>query len=270
MEKVIQYIYETTVNKTVTEKVSEEREENGKKITVSKDVEVIKPVKLALLKPNRKKFKEADIYYAKKLSYYLSIGIMPYSLVNKRYLNDGGVLSEDTKTAVKKFREILVELHTEYFGIKQPLTEETTKRRSELINEIESVNKILNNFENSYASLFDNTAEIKTKNDTLEWWITTLSLIDEDGKGYVPFFGRGNEEERMKKLEDLEELDNEFINDFIKKASYFVSFWYNSGANLTKEDYESAEKHYSLQVENIKSPEVKIVPPIPEPVTPVS
>lgn len=276
MEKVQnQYIYETTVNKTVKEKASEVREENGQQVTVSKDVDVVKPVKLAILKPNRRKAREAEIFYAKRLSFYLKEGLLTYALVNKRYLNDGGALSESTKKAVLTFREKLVELQTEYFGMKSPLTDENQKRRAELIIEIGQIQKLLSEFENSYSSLFDNTAETKTQNDMIEWWLTMLTMIDrDDGKGYVPFFGDADAETRLNNLDELESRNDDFLNEFIKKASYFVSFWNSAGVNLKPEDYKSAETHYQKEMDKAKqekaledAPETA-APPVPE--TPVS
>jgi len=257
----INYIYETLIPKTVIEKVEEKREEEGKTVTVTKEVEKIKKVKLAILKPNRKAFKAADIFFAKRLAYYLKEGLMPYSLVSKRYLNDGGVLTEDAKLAVKTFRERLVFLQTEYFDMKQPLTEENKTRRKELLIEINQINKVLNEFENSYQSLFDNTAEVKTKNDSIEYWITLLTLIDnDDGKGYVPFFGVGDFEARTNKLEELENLEDKFVQAVINKASYLVSFWYSSGLNLKTEDYKSAEESYDRENAEVKEEEPTVTP----------
>jgi hypothetical protein len=268
MEKIPTFIYETAINKVIIDKVSESRQEDGKTVTVTKDVEKIKPIKLAILKPNRKLFKQADIFFAKRLAFYLKEGLMPYSLVSKRYLNDGGVLTEDAKIAVKTFRERLVFLQTEYFDMKQPLTEENKKRRLELISEINQINRVLSEFENSYQSLFDNTAEVKTKNDSIEYWITALTMIDnDDGKGYVPFFGVGDYEARDNKLEELENLDDKFIHSIINKASYLVSFWYSSGLNLKPEDYKSAEESYDRENAEVKEEEVVInsVPETPKP-----
>ena len=132
MEKTPQkYLYETFVNKEIEEKIVEKRQENGAEVEVSKTVKTLKPVKLAILKPNRKKFKEAEIFYAQSLSSYLKKGLLPHSLVSKRYLNDGGPLSENAKKVVTVMRENYTSLQVEYFGMKSPLTAEQTKRRGE-------------------------------------------------------------------------------------------------------------------------------------------
>lgn len=285
MEKEpVKYIYETSVAKFVEEKVTEKRQENGQEIEVSKTVKTKKPIKIAVAKPERRKHKEAEIFYAKRLSFYLKDGLLPYSLVSKRYLNDGGPLSDDEKKIIKTLRERYSLIQNEYFEMPTPLSEENTKRRGEILLEMNEINRVLNEVQNSYSALFENTAEAKSKNDTIEWWILKLSLIDEDGTGYKPFYGEGTYEEQLARLEAIEDKDQEFTNEVIKKLSYFVSFWYSTGVQVTHEDFKSAEEHYEKNVSDylfssdenakveakdseIKAPEAKA--PAPEPVAEV-
>jgi len=248
MEKAQKFIYETTVVKYVDDTVTEKRQENGQEVSVSKNVKVKKPIKIAISKPERRKYKEAVIFYAKKLSSYLKEGLLPYSLVSKRYLNDGGPLSDDEKKIIKTLRDRYSAIQNEYFEMPTPLSDEHTKRRSAILLEMNEINKVLNEVQNSYSVLFDNTAEAKSKNDTIEWWILQLTMIDEDGKGYKPFYGEGNYEEKLVKLEEIEEKDEEFSNEVVKKSSYFVSFWYSTGIQVSQDDFKSAEEHYVKNV----------------------
>ena len=266
MEKTPQkYLYETFVNKEIEEKIVEKRQENGAEVEVSKTVKTLKPVKLAILKPNRKKFKEAEIFYAQSLSSYLKKGLLPHSLVSKRYLNDGGPLSENAKKVVTVMRENYTSLQVEYFGMKSPLTAEQTKRRGEILVEMTDINKALQEIENSYSEIFENTAEAKSRNDLIEWWILTLSLIEEekDGKkNYVPFFPGEDTDARMAKLEELEALEDDFTNEVIKKFSYFISFWSRAGLDVKLEDFKSAEENYNLKVTDYKTEEASTEPAV--------
>lgn len=238
------YLYETTVKKEVIEQVTEEREENGQKIKITRDVKTTKPIKVAILKPDRKKYKEADIFFAKTLSNYLKEGLLPYSLVSKRYMNDGGPLTDDEKKIINLMYKKYTELQEEYFKMTGTLTEEQNKKRSEIILEMTEINRSIQKIKDSYSEIFNNTAEAKTKNDAIEWWVLNLSLIDEDGKGYALFYGDGSIESKTENLEKLESKDDPFINEVIKKLSYFISFWYASGADISVEDFKSAEEHY--------------------------
>lgn len=243
------YLYETTVKKEVVEQVTEEREENGEKIKITRDVKKIKPVKIAILKPDRKKYKDADIFYAKTLSNYLKEGLLPYSLVSKRYMNDGGPLTENEKKTLNAMRDRYVELQEEYFKMEGPLSDEQNKRRGEIILEMTEINRIVKEIKSSYSDIFENTAEAKTKNDTIEWWILNISMIeDEEGKDYKLLYGDGDLDSKIQILENLESKNDDFNNEVIKKLSYFISFWYSSGANISIEDFKSAEENYEESV----------------------
>jgi hypothetical protein len=257
MEKEKQkYIYETTVKKEVFEKVTEEREENGQKIQVTKEVKKEKPAKIAILKPDRKKYKEAEIFYAKTLSNYLKEGLLPHSLVSKRYINDGGPLTESEKKTLNAMRDRYNELQEEYFKMENPLTDEQNKRRGEIILEMSEINRLVKEIKNSYSDIFENTAEAKAKNDTIEWWVLNLSLINEDNSEYKLFYGDGDLDSKINSLENIESKDDPFYNEVIKKLSYFISFWYASGANASLEDFKSAEEHYNLNISTYLKEEI--------------
>ena len=127
------------------------------------------------------------------------------------------------------------------------------------------INKALQEIENSYSEIFENTAEAKSRNDLIEWWILTLSLIEEekDGKkNYVPFFPGEDTDARMAKLEELEALEDDFTNEVIKKFSYFISFWSRAGLDVKLEDFKSAEENYNLKVTDYKTEEASTEPAV--------
>lgn len=243
-----QYLHESTVKKEVIQKITEEREENGQKIQVTKDSKSIKPIKIAVLKPDRKKYKEADIFYAKTLSNYLKEGLLPHSLVSKRYTNDGGPLTDQEKKTINALREKYVELQEEYFGMEGTLTEDQNKRRGQILSEMTEINQTVKEIKDSYSDIFNQTAEAKTRNDSIEWWVLNLSLIDEDGNGYKHLYGDGDVDSRMNNLEKMESKNDSFFNEVIKKLSYFISFWYSSSNSITDKDFKSAEDYYESSV----------------------
>lgn len=268
MEKALSnFIYESTVLKQVEEKVPESRIENGETVEVIKTVKKAKPVKIAIRRPDRKTYKEADIFYAKKLSLYLKEGLLPHSLVSKRFLNDGGFLSESEKDLIKTLRENYVNLQKEYFGMKSPLTDEQQSRRAAIILELNEINRTLSDIQTNHAEIFSNTAEAKSRTDVLEWWIVNASLADLDDKGYKPLFGEGTFETRMAALEEMEKKGDLLLNEIVKKLSYFISFWNTAGPDVTDEDFKSAEENYNLRVTKYAVEEEK--KEVPEPIAEV-
>jgi hypothetical protein len=254
------YIYESSILKQIEEKVPESRVENGENIEVIKTVKKVKPIKIAIQKPDRKTYKEAEIFYAKRLSHYLKEGLLPHSLVSKRYLNDGGPLSEDEKRLVQSLRDTYVKLQEEYFEMKSPLNDIQTQRRAAIILELNEINKTLREIQSNYSEIFNNTAEAKGKSDLIEWFILKLSLVDLDGKSYKPFFGDGDFDAKMKVLDDVDAKADEFLNEIVKKLSYLISFWHTAGSDISADDFKSAEENYNLSVTNYAVEETRIEP----------
>lgn len=257
------FLYETTVKKQVKESVTEPRVENGQNISVTKEVNSIKPIKVAILKPDRKLFKGAEIFYSKTLADYLKAGLLPYSLVAKRYANDGGPLSDEDKKTLKGLRDESVELEAAFFKTIGDTTEATQKLKNELLIKINKINEQVSAIQNAYSDIFDSTAEMKARGDTIEWWSLFLIYIDENDKGYTCLFGDGTHEERLDKLEDIEETD--FYREVIKKVSYLISFWFAARNVVTKIDFESMEKLYTdtLSDYKIEEPKPALVPEEP-------
>jgi hypothetical protein len=273
MEKVSKFLYETTVNKQIEEKVTEKRVENGETIEVVKTVKKVKPIKVAILRPDRKRSKEAEIFYAKRLSHYLREGLLPHSLISKRYLNDGGPLSEGEKNLIESLRQQHVSLQEEYFAMKSPLTEEQTQRRGVIIMEVGEIQRALRDIQANYSEVFSNTAEAKGRGDLLDWWVLFLSYADLDDKGMKSIYGDGDYETRMKILDEMEEKEDPCLHEVVRKLSYLISFWHTAGMLIDAEDFKSAEEDYNKNVSTylVLPEEEKSTEPVVEekPVKPV-
>ena len=116
------------------------------------------------------------------------------------------------------------------------------------------INVSLRDLQNSYSSVFENTADAKAKNDAMEWWILNLSLIEDEKGGYKPFYGEGDFNARMKALEDLEAQNDPFVDEVIKKLSYFISFWSTIGLQASQEQFRGAEDDYQSNVTDYLKP----------------
>lgn len=235
------YLYETTIDKVVEEAVTEIREEQGQKVEIKRTIKKKKPVKIAILKPDRKLFKGAEMFYARTLSENLKAGLLPYSLVAKRYANDGGPLTEQEKARLKELREEAQKLEQEFFGAAGTDRQE---QKNALLVKINKINAEVSTIQNAYSDIFDSTAEMKARNDTIEWWSLFLIYADEDDKGYVPIFSSGTYDERVTKLEDYEDEANPFYVELIKRLSYLISFWFTARDTVTAIDFSTMEKLY--------------------------
>lgn len=271
MEKIQKYLYETVLEKQVEESVTEVKEEQGQKVEIKRTIKKTKPIKIAILKPDRKLFKAAEMFYAKSLSEYLKAGLLPYSLVAKRYANDGGPLTEKEKNQLKDLQNEARKLEGEFFAVVGN-TDSEQEEKNKLLVRINSINSEINHIQNVYSDIYDSTAEVKSRNDTIEWWSLFLILINETGNGYKPVFTDGTYDERVEKLEEYEDQADPFYIELIKRLSYLISFWFSARDTVNQMDFETMEKLYIKTVSQYKvekAPEdIKITDKTPEVPTP--
>lgn len=264
------YIYETTVKKQIEERIEEKRIEDGKEITIVSPIKKFKNVKIAIQQPDRKIAKGAELFYSKSIGVYLREGLLPKSLVDKRFGNDGGALTEDEIKRVALLQEILKGYEKEFFEalsieVTSEKNEQLVENKKNILLKINSANAELASIRNSYADIYDNTVEMKAYHDTIEWLSLYLSCIDEDGKGYKPVFGLGSPltsndyDKKIVKLEDYEIKNDPFYNDIIKKLSYLISFWYTSRTPLTQNDFQTMESLYNDSLSTYKIGDIEEV-----------
>ena len=265
----LKVVYETTVKKQVEEPKKETRTENGETIDVTRTIKTVKPVKLAIIKADRKLFRAAEMFYAKALSSYLKEGLMPYSLVAKRYANDGGPLTDTEKQRLKELRAEAKALEEQFYTLGKDV--ENSKDKQEILTRINKINMEASNIQNAYADIFDSTAEVKARNDIIEWWVLHILYADLDGKGYKCFFGEGTFEDKLKVLDTFEAKEDPFEIECIKKLSYLISFWFTAKNSVTKFDFDTMEKLYQNTMTSYKveeSEDLKLVDKTePTPVT---
>ena len=244
--KTKKWLYEFFVKKTVEKRETEKsKNDKGEEVETTKTVTEELNIPLMLKKPNRKLYEQADLFYGIKLSEGIKAGLLTKSLLAKRYSNDGGFLSESEKEKYAGLYMNLFELETELQRLQVNLDKISSSQRKEKIKEVTvkmlETRRDLQEFELAQQSLFDQTAEVRAKNQTVMWWLLNLSLHKE-GEEVLTVFGEGDYDDRIAKYDEYEEQDDPFWNEAIKKLAYFVSFW-ESGQASEWEDFDSiAEK----------------------------
>lgn len=249
--KEIRFLYETKIKRQIEEVVVDKKVEGDTTTQTKRTVTKVKEVKVAILKPDRKLFKGAELFYAKTLSEYLKSGLLPYSLVAKRYANDGGPLTEREKERLRELREQARELEKDFFGT-QGDDEIAQERKNELLVQINATNAEISTIQNAYSDIFDSTAEMKSRNDTIEWWSLFLIYWDEDGKGYKPLFGDGQYDARVESLEEYEDKAEPFFVELIKRLSYLISFWFTARDTVSQIDFSMMENLWTKTLSTYK------------------
>lgn len=223
------------------EKVEVSTNEKGEEVKVTSKVKTTVPVKLAIKKPTRSLFDEAELFYGVKLSEGIKAGLLTRALLAKRFNNDGGVLSDEEQ---KEYNELYIEffnLQTEFqkLSIKDEAirTDEEKKEIQKVIEKMTGARERLQRYEMAQANLFEQTAENRARNKTIMWWVLQLSLIQGEDKKFKELFEEGSYEQKLRKYDEIEEAEFGIEKIALQKLLYLISFWYIGRAS-TQEEFE--------------------------------
>ena len=164
---------------TITKKVEIEKEIDGKKVTVLEDeIQTINKIYL-IRKPTRADYDEAEFFYDKLFSENVRAGIITRSEVIKRFANEDVMIKKTYEDYVSKESE-LQRLNL------QERTEENIVKKDKVQQELLNILVDIQNFEMNKSSVFDRTAENRSRSKTIIWWILHLAYkLDENNKELV-------------------------------------------------------------------------------------
>ena len=237
------YDFKVSKEDEVEETTTSKNDKGEEVVTATK---IKKPVDhdFGMKRPTRKMYDEAELFYGVKLSEGIKAGLLTRALLAKRFNNDGGVLSDVER---ERFSDLYMGLFEKQAELQRLSVKTEAERNSDeqerykdLIMELTESREEIQEFEMAQASLFDQTAENRARNKTILWWVLQLAyekkhILDEDK--YVPFFGDGEYEQRLDKYDEIDESDDDYLLEVLRKFSYYVSFWYITKPN-NKEDFE--------------------------------
>lgn len=239
------------------EKVEVEKRDDGE-VKVTKKVKEEVPYTFGLLKPGRSMKEDAEIFHAGLMNeYVINRGLMTRQQLLKRYDNDGGSMSEPEK---KRYAELYAEMLKQeealeriQINLDNLKEEEKEKKIIEITEKLVGARVAMQEIISMHNNLYEHTAETKAEEKTIFWWMLKLAYIKKDNKDFVPYFGPGSIEERVAKYDELEESEDSFSREVIKRFLWYVSLWYN-GQVSTEEDFKRLESNFK---ETDKLPESK-------------
>lgn len=246
------YLYTFTEVETVeVEKVEESTNENNELVKTIKKVKEEKPIEFAIKKPTRSMLDDAELFYGVKLAESIKAGMLTRTLMVKKYDKDGGIFTEGEVEKIKILLDELANLQVQYQVYltkeekNEELTEEDKTNKKNLETQLGNLKIELIELENTKNNIFEQTAENRAKNKTMMWWVLHMSY-KKQGDNYVPLFGDGTYDQRLKRYDEIEEGNDSFLNKVLIKFAYFISFWYG-GKATNPEDFKAIEDYIKDQ-----------------------
>jgi hypothetical protein len=182
-------------------------------------------------KPSRTLKQMGEIEYAKQLAIFVKSGLLPKAAWNTILDNLGGTVSDteakDYAEARKRFFELSLELNM--LDQISELNEEQKTKYSELKLSIEEAKKDIQAFELEQIYIFENTAEAKARNMTIQWWLTELSYQNENEK----FFKGNTFDEKLDWYDELnpDNEDDAYLIKIGQKFNYLITLWFLNKIN---------------------------------------
>ncbi len=264
MDNTTRLLYSWTISldREVDETTTEQRD--GQPVTVTRKVKKPVATKMALKYPTRRELRQAELFYGKRVSWYISEGFLTHSILKNKHANlTGDVLSEKEKAELNALQKQELALNNDLVRalnssqeVKDGIQKELADVQRKLIN-LYSVNE----------AIFNQTAEARAKRDVNDWLAYFMTLIDDNGK-LVPYFKGEKYEEKEEFMFQLEEKNDEFYAKAAEKIGTYV-YYYNMGLDKP-EQFEAMDEALKKQLE-AKQAEKKAdepaapVSPVPEP-----
>ena len=178
--------------KQTVEETEITKDDKGAEIKTIKKVEKDVPIKFYLQKPTRSLKDAGATYFAVQVSRLVNEDVITRPMLRKKILNVGGILSkQETEDITKLYNDWFEKTNdfTRLSGIEEAKkSEEDKKKLIDLTKELTDIQRRVQEFEQSQASLFDLCAESLGKNRTILWWLIMLAHWDNEKKEQVPFF----------------------------------------------------------------------------------
>ena len=209
-----------------------------------------------LLKPSRKQKEDGDLYYASKLSGFISAGVLPKILWDKLFKNNGGTASDSDKEEYSTLWDKLVSLSAKINSLKSEKSEgDSNPELVKLNEELSSVKAQIQELELFQVNAFENTAEAKARNKSIAWWTIALSAEKDSSGKWQKILNRGSLDENLDLYDEISESDD-FLYLCLSRLNYLVTLWYLGSAS-SEDDFKrlDSENEYSLGAPSAESAE---------------
>lgn len=205
--------------------------------------------KFCILNPNRKMKEDGELFYASKLSQFISAGVLPKIVWDKIFKDSGGIISQIDQKEYSDLFEQFVDYRNSIDGLSVKAEKDRSVEENERLKFFEAqlvmTRKRMQEMEMAQVNAFENTAEAKARNRTIVWWAATLAAEEVNG---VPqsILGAGSIEDKLDNYDSIVEND-QFLSDCFSRINYLITVWYlGSAANF--EEFKSLDEEYLKRI----------------------
>lgn len=211
-------------------------------------------IEFGLIKPNRSERDDVDIYYAAMLSKLMNMGVQTKASVDKYYADNGdSALPKKDQSYYFKLQKDLADYQEEIIRVGKD-----KERKLDLYIKISEIQEQMRKFTSYYSAIYDNTAEVKARDKTIDFCMLNFST-----KNGEKLFDVEYEEDFQKRAVNqyklLDELrngdDSDFWDSIIDRLVFMFTIWYMDLANSEEEFSNYYDSYFQSKVLNAASEE---------------
>lgn len=210
-------------------------------------------IEFSLGRPNRSEKEDIDIYYASMLSKLMNMGVQTKASVDKYYSDNGD------SALPKKDQSYYYDLQKDLASYQEEIIRvgNDKDKKLELYIKIAEAQENMRKFTSYYSVIYDNTAEVKARDKTIDFCMLNFSY--KNGEKLFDVEEEDFQKRAIKQYELLDNLkdsgDSDFWDSIIDRLVFMFTIWYMDLANEEKEFQNYYESYFQSKVLNPEEPE---------------
>lgn len=189
--------------------------------------------RIQVKKPTRSLLNDAELFNAVKYSEFVKMGLLTVQQVAKRQIDVGGVFTEEQQKMFASLQSQLFEKNeklSRLLIVPDP-SEEQSAQKNTLSTEIAILTNQISEFEVVRSSVYEKTADIRARNETIRWLTIALTraakvVEGSDELDFQPLCKGDDAKTRNASFEELEEAEDPLLLASFETAQNAVTFYY--------------------------------------------
>ena len=213
-----------------------------------------KELSFILKKPSRTEVEDSQVFEAAAMSKFMNQGLQTRAVVDKYYADNSpeGIVSKADEKRIVKLRQDYA-LKYEKLSTFSGSGKKANEKRAELYEQVEGIERELQELTSYYATIYDNTADVKARNKKIDFDFLNLSYIaegDGDPRQIFPCDDEDFSKRMVNQFDQLEERQEgdaglEWSGAFEKLILLFTAYYFGSS---TVEEFDSMLGKYYEEV----------------------
>lgn len=232
-------LYEFTVTEKTNKTVKKPQTIDGKDVVVETTETVESPVKFLFKKPTRIDTREAELFYAMRVNYYIQEKkLMTRAMLLNKYSDNGGLISDSSSKELAKVQARLYEVQEELIVAGTQPKKAVKQKIKKLKDEFALLQNQIIELHQYKTSLFSLTAESKAETDLTTWFAVNFIYFRRENDDVQKMFGGSTFEEQENAYFELEENPTPIYSAAKEKIALTSALYaYNMG--ISAEEFAS-------------------------------